>query len=401
MKKTLILLSLILIMACEDNRLPNNTFATRKATSEKEIVNTNQKTIPGQVVSVQLEYINQDLALSASMLEDTGELGYDDIPLYIPETNEFNYRLDPNGLNISVKLINSDGNQIFELNPQTLEFKGVLNQGDYNILIYNNSEWVSTDTSIVPVFIQPDFNFLEGFGNQVFSDTYLEKDLYQLISVKKCENCDLSFGDSTIFGGQFYSEVSFRGADLSKSEFTRSYFENAVFSSLTDNNITIFTRGHSVLNYTSFRYCKMNYANFSNTYELNNANFFFSDINFSNFQNSRGRYIDFESTLLGSSTFNSVRYVESRFVGANATGSYFDSASVIDSDLSSFVMTNSFYRDGSLNASILNYALFDSVTVYGTDFCRTRKIGTDFSNLKADSTTLCNPLNVDEELIEE
>ncbi len=61
MKKTLILLSLILIMACEDNRLPNNTFATRKATSEKEIVNTNQKTIPGQVVSVQLEYINQDL----------------------------------------------------------------------------------------------------------------------------------------------------------------------------------------------------------------------------------------------------------------------------------------------------------------------------------------------------
>ncbi len=64
-------------------------------------------------------------------------------------------------------------------------------------------------------------------------------------------------------------------------------------------------------------------------------------------------------------------------------------------------MTNSFYRDGSLNASILNYALFDSVTVYGTDFCRTRKIGTDFSNLKADSTTLCNPLNVDEELIEE
>jgi uncharacterized protein YjbI with pentapeptide repeats len=376
--------------------LNKNTFATRKATSEKEIYNTGNRVIPGQVVSIQLEYLSQDLSLSASMIEDTGEIGFDEIPLSIPEANEFNYRLDANGFNISVRMLNGDGNQVFELTPQSPEFKGVLNQGDYKILIYNHLEWVSSDSSVIPVFIQPDFNYLEGFGNTVFNDVYLDKDLFQLISVKKCENCDLSFGDSTIFGNQFYSEVSFRGADLSRSDFRRSYFENAVFSSFIDNNIPIFSRGHTVINNASFQYCIMNYANFSDTYELNNSNFFFSDINFSNFRNSRGRYINFESTVLGSSTFNGVRYVESRFVGANATGSYFDSASVIDSDLSSLIMTNSFYRHGTLNASILNYALLDSVTAYGTDFCRTRRIGTDFSNLKVDSTTLCNPLEVPE-----
>lgn len=35
MKISLIILTFVLLLSCEDNRLNKNTFATRKATSEK------------------------------------------------------------------------------------------------------------------------------------------------------------------------------------------------------------------------------------------------------------------------------------------------------------------------------------------------------------------------------
>jgi hypothetical protein len=59
------------LLSCKDERLHKNTYSIRKATSEKEIFNSNGTIFPGQVVSVQLEYINQDIEFSFGWNYDT------------------------------------------------------------------------------------------------------------------------------------------------------------------------------------------------------------------------------------------------------------------------------------------------------------------------------------------
>ena len=149
---------------------------------------------------------------------------------------------------------------IFHLYSENTEYKGLLLAGEYKLVIENHIEWMDMDSSIIPVFLQPDYQYLEDFGSTVINNSYHERDIYQLISVKKCEYCDLANGDSTVFGGQFYSEVSFRGSNLSNSNFTRSYFENSIFSSYIDNEIPIYSYGHTNLNNAIFEYCKMNWV---------------------------------------------------------------------------------------------------------------------------------------------
>lgn len=216
------LILIFLLFSCEDERLHKNTYTIRKATSEKEIFNSNGTIVPGQVVSVKLEYINQDIEFSFGWDYDTGELGFDEFNIVFTETYEFNYRLDPNGTDISVKLLSENNDLIFELNQGNLEFRGNINAGNYKIQIINPLEWASPDSSLVPVFIQPDYKYLNSFGNVVLTDNYLERDVYQLISVGKCEYCDLKDSESGIMDQQYLRDVSFRGSDLRNSDFSYS-----------------------------------------------------------------------------------------------------------------------------------------------------------------------------------
>lgn len=87
MKKIILALSILILLSCEDDRLPENTFDIRKATSERELLANGFSTIPGQVVSIQLEYKNQDLS-SVSSSFDSGGLGDDVVKLSIKETFE-------------------------------------------------------------------------------------------------------------------------------------------------------------------------------------------------------------------------------------------------------------------------------------------------------------------------
>jgi uncharacterized protein YjbI with pentapeptide repeats len=397
MKKIILALSILILLSCEDDRLPENTFDSRKATSERELLANGLSVIPGQVVSVQLEYKNQDLS-SVSSTFDTGGLGDDIINLTITEPYEYNYRLDNNGLDISVRLLNEGNGVVFELNQNNKEFKGLIDKGNYKIVIQNNIEWEIFDSSLVPVFIQPDPQYLGSFGDEVFNNFFLERDLFQLISVQKCEYCDLKNAqDSSIFGNQIYNNVSFRGSDLRNSDFSNSQFKNAQFSSFIDNTTVLFTYGQTNLNNSKFTYCIMDSVNFSDTYDLNKVHFYYSDMNFANFRNTKGQYIDFESTLLWSSSFTNVKYDKSRFVGSVATSSDFSNSSIINSNMTSGVFTNSNFNYTILTANLLNYARFDSVSAKGADFCLITAIGCDFDSLKVDSETKCNPNEVIEE----
>jgi len=378
-------------LSCEDDRLPENTFDIRKATSERELLANGFSTIPGQVVSIQLEYKNQDLS-SVSSSFDSGGLDDDVVKLSIKETFEFNYRLDNNGKDITATLLNEANGTMFQLNNDIKEFKGVIEKGNYRLVIQNNTEWEMFDSTLIPVFIQPDPQYLATFGDEVFNLFYLNRDLYQLISVQKCEYCDLANAkDSIIFRNQYYNNVSFRGSDLRNSDFSYSQFKNAQFNSLIDNNTTLYTYGQTNLNNSVFTYCTMDSVNMGDTYDMNKVNFYYSDMNFANFKNTKGQYIDFESTLLWYSDFSNVLYDKCRFVGAVVESSNFQNASVINTNMTSGVFTNSNFDYAILTANFLNYARFDSVSAYGTDFCLTTAIGCDFDNLKTNSETLCNP----------
>ena len=281
---------------------------------------------------------------------------------------------------------------MFQLNNDIKEFKGVIEKGNYRLVIQNNTEWEMFDSTLIPVFIQPDPQYLATFGDEVFNLFYLNRDLYQLISVQKCEYCDLANAkDSIIFRNQYYNNVSFRGSDLRNSDFSYSQFKNAQFNSLIDNNTTLYTYGQTNLNNSVFTYCTMDSVNMGDTYDMNKVNFYYSDMNFANFKNTKGQYIDFESTLLWYSDFSNVLYDKCRFVGAVVESSNFQNASVINTNMTSGVFTNSNFDYAILTANFLNYARFDSVSAYGTDFCLTTSIGCDFDNLKTNSETLCNP----------
>lgn len=400
MKYFILFLIIISAISCEDERLHKNTFALRKATSEKEVFEKEKTIVPGQVVSVQLEYINQDIEFCFGWFYDTGSLGIDEFNIEFVETYEFNYRLDPNATEISVKLLNENDNVIFELNQTNLEFKGNINAGTYKLQIINPIEWIFPDSSLVPVFIQPDYQYLNSFGNEVLTDNYLERDVYQLISVGKCEYCDLKNAEEGIMNQQFLREVSFRGADMRNSNFSNSIMPHSIFSSFIPNTTTDFTYGHTNLNNAKLRYCNLDSSDISDTYDMNNADFYFSTLYRAIFSNSIGKYVNFESCIISSSTFENVDFSDSFFIGAIGDSTHANNSKIIDTDMTYGIFTNSFYNNVIFTGSRLDYARFDSVSAFGSDFCLISRVSANFDSLKVDENTLCNP-NYKEENKEE
>lgn len=51
--------------------------------------------------------------------------------------------------------------------------------------------------------------------------------------------------------------------------------------------------GQTNINNTKFTYCNLDSANLSNTYNMNNSNFYFSSMYRSKFINSIGKYVNF------------------------------------------------------------------------------------------------------------
>lgn len=391
MKLIISLFLIFFLLSCKEERLPDNTYSKRKATSEQEISKKGNIVLPGQVVSMQLEYINQDLKFCFGWDYDTGTSGVDEINLKIPEDYEFKYRLEQNGYEVNVRLINGSGAIVFELNQNNLQYTGNLTAGDYKLQIINPIEWISPDSNLIPVFIQPDHIYLSDFGNSVLTKNYLSRDVVQLISVGKCEYCDLQNAESGIMDYQYLKNVSFRASDLRNSDFSHSILTHSKFSSFIANETEQYMWGQTNLNNAKFRYCLLDSSDLSNTYDMNNADFYFSNFYRSIISNSIGRYVNFESCILSSSTFRNVAYNNSYFIGAVSDSCYADSSKFIDSDLTYAIFTNSSFNYTKFTGSRLDYARFDSVYMYGSDLCLISKINTNFDSLKVDANTLCNP----------
>lgn len=391
MKYILLLISLIFLISCNDEKLPDNIYDKRKATSEQEIAKKDKVVAPGQVVSLQLEYINQDLQFCFGWNYDTGTSGVDEVKINIPEDYEFNYRLELNGHLASVKFLNESGELVFELNESNMQFKGLLTAGNYRIQIINPIEWVSPDSSLVPAFIQPDNMYLNTFANEILTKNYLKRDVYQLISIGKCEYCDLKSAESGIMDYQYLSNVSFRGSDLRNSDFSHSILNNTKFSSFIENNTKDFLWGHTNLNSAKFRYCNLDSSDLSNTYDMNNVDFYFSRLYRVNLNNSYGRYVNFESCILASSTFKNAEFKNSFFIGTVADSSLADSSKFIDTDLTYGIFNSSSFNYVKFTGSRLDYIRFDSVYAYGADFCLTSRVSANFDSLRVDDKTLCSP----------
>lgn len=87
--------------------------------------------------------------------------------------------------------------------------------------------------------------------------------------------------------------------------------------------------------------------------------------------------------------------MNSNFIGTFADTTYADSSHILGSDLTFGIFTNSFYNNVVFTGSKLDYARFDSVYAFGSDFCLITKVGTNFDSLKVSSKTLCNPNEID------
>ena len=132
-------------------------------------------------------------------------------------------------------------------------------------------------------------------------------------------------------------------------------------------------------------------SDLSNTYDMNNVDFYFSRLYRVNLNNSYGRYVNFESCILASSTFKNAEFKNSFFIGTVADSSLADSSKFIDTDLTYGIFNSSSFNYVKFTGSRLDYIRFDSVYAYCADFCLTSRVSANFDSLRVDDKTLCSP----------
>jgi len=328
----------------------------RQARTEYDFVqNPTLKTQPGAVVVGQLDSkLNTRIDTIRPDTDFEGKKGFDFVPLNIPKSSEFNYRLDE-GAELKVTLRDASGSVLFELTPSNKEIKINLAAGDYKFIIENIDESSTNAFKITPYFFSPDRKKLNlgPDDKPQQTESYKVTDKATLISTTRCQYADMR-------------NIQARKMNFNKCDFTGSNLRKANLEG-------------TVMNYTNLKKTNITQAIFNNA-QLIDANMD-SVVDFS--------YADFSKANMTSATLTNSYSRNAIFFNTTLRNSKFDNTSMTKANFFAAIMDVSSLQNSNVSDSEMSFVSLVKADAKGTNFCNTVRNNWKVDGLIVDSSTQC------------
>ncbi len=331
----------ITIASCEFNT-PDITYSDRAGSELMSYVSPDVVIDKKGVFVFQLESKNDD---SVSYY-DSETKGIDIAIIDFKEKFKYRYSVG-NVDSIRVRLIDPNGNELFNLEGPNKTAEYTANAGEHSLIVEN----LRSSKGIRKIFSKPDYDTIKTL--RIFN-RYNDV-IYTILEEDDCEDCSLV-------------NVNLQGYKLDSINFTNADFQNA---DMNGANLS-----YSILNYSNFLSTKVDSANISYTLLDKPRNLRLASFYYTNARGITIRDADLDNTVMWDCDISN----------STITGSRMDNTDFFACNLKHSNLTNNSFENSSLEDCVL-----DSSDITGTSFCNTVLNDVSFYYTKGDETTKCVP----------
>jgi uncharacterized protein YjbI with pentapeptide repeats len=277
---------------------------------------------------------------------DSETKGVDVATINFKEKFKYRYRIG-NVDSVRVKLIDPNGNELFNLQGPNQSVEYTANSGKHKLIVEN----LRNSKGIRKIFSKPDYDTIRTLKiYNVYNDV-----IYSILEEDDCEECSLI-------------NVNLQGYNLDSVNFSNADFQNA---DLNGANLS-----YSILNYSNFLSTKVDSANISYALLDKPRNLRLASFYYTNAKGITIRDADLDNTVMWDCDMSH----------STITGSRMDNTDFFACNIKHSNLTNNLFENSSLEDCIL-----DSSDITGTSFCNSVLNDVSFYYTKGDETTKCVP----------